>query len=58
MSEDLYTTDLTDTDWHILSPFIPAAKPGGRPRTQNMRMMVNAILYVLRSGCHWRFATA
>src|SRR3954471_13638620 len=54
MSEDLYTTDLTDTDWHILSPFIPAAKPGGRPRTQNMRVIVNAILYVLRSGCHWR----
>ena len=49
-----YSTDLTDTEWNILVPFVPAAKPGGRPRTTDMREVVNAILYSLRSGCQWR----
>ncbi len=49
-----YPTDLTDTEWTILSPFIPAAKPGGRPRTTDMREVVNALFYVLRGGCQWR----
>ena len=49
-----YPTDLTDTEWAILSPLIPAAKPGGRPRTTDLREVVNAIFYVLRGGCQWR----
>ena len=49
-----YPTDLTDTEWTILTPFIPAAKPGGRPRTTDLREVVNAIFYVLRGGCQWR----
>src|SRR5919199_2082456 len=49
-----YPTDLTDTEWTILAPLIPAAKRGGRPRTTDMREVVNAILYSLRSGCQWR----
>lgn len=49
-----YPTDLTDPEWTILLPLIPAAKPGGRPRTTDMREVVNAILYSLRSGCQWR----
>ena len=49
-----YPTDLTDTEWTILSPFMPAAKPGGRPRTTDLREVVNAIFYVLRGGCQWR----
>jgi putative transposase len=49
-----YPTDLTDTEWTILAPLIPAAKLGGRPRTTDMREVVNAILYSLRSGCQWR----
>jgi putative transposase len=49
-----YPTDLTDAQWTILTPFIPAAKPGGRPRTTNIREVVNAIFYVLRGGCQWR----
>src|ERR671939_1059322 len=49
-----YPTDLTDTEWAILLPLIPTAKPGGRPRTTDMREVVNAILYSLRSGCQWR----
>ena len=38
-----YPTDLTDTEWTVLTPLIPAAKPGGRPRTTDMREVVNAI---------------
>ena len=49
-----YPTDLTEAEWTILAPLIPAAKPGGRPRTTDMREVVNAILYNLRSGCQWR----
>jgi|SRR6516165_8998466 transposase len=53
-----YPTDLTDMEWTILAPFIPAAKSGGRPRTTDMREVVNAILYSLRSGCQWRMLPA
>jgi len=49
-----YPTDLTDTEWTVLTSLIPAAKPGGRPRTTDMREVVNAIFYVLRGGCQWR----
>jgi putative transposase len=49
-----YPTDLADPEWAILAPFIPPAKAGGRPRTTDMREVVNAIVYVLRSGCQWR----
>jgi putative transposase len=49
-----YPSDLTDRQWAILAPLIPPAKPGGRPRTTNMRQVINAILYLLRGGCQWR----
>jgi putative transposase len=49
-----YPTDLTDAEWAMLAPFIPPAKAGGRPRTTDMREVVNAIFYMLRSGCQWR----
>jgi len=49
-----YPSDLTDTEWIILEPLIPPPKPGGRPRTVDMREIVNGIFYVLRSGCAWR----
>ena len=49
-----YPTDLTDTQWAVLAPLIPAAKAGGRPRTTDMREVVNAVFYILRSGCQWR----
>jgi putative transposase len=39
---------MTDGEWARLEPLIPAAKPGGRPRTTNMREAINAILYLLR----------
>jgi putative transposase len=49
-----YPSDLTDLEWAILEPLIPEAKAGGRPRTVDMREVMNAILYVLRTGCQWR----
>ena len=49
-----YPTDLTDRQWQIIKLLIPSAKPGGRPRKQNMRSIVNAVFYVVRTGCQWR----
>src|SRR5216683_4858208 len=48
-----YSTDLTDQQWAILEPLIPPAKTGGRPRTVDMREVVNTILYLNRTGCQW-----
>jgi putative transposase len=50
----LYPTDLTDRQWDCIKDLIPSAKPGGRPRTLQMRAVVNAILYLVMSGCQWR----
>lgn len=50
-----YPSDLTDDEWELLAPLIPAAKPGGRPRQTDMRAAMNAILYLLRTGCPWRY---
>src|SRR5712692_232663 len=49
-----YPSDLTDEQWHVLEPMIPPEKHGGRHREVNMREVINAILYVLRTGCPWR----
>jgi putative transposase len=54
MSRKVYPSDLTDVEWLILEPLIPAPSPRGRPREVDMREIINAILYVLRSGCAWR----
>ena len=51
MSRKPYPTDLTDAEWEILKPLIPPAKPGGRPRTVNLREILNGIFYILRGGC-------
>jgi len=49
-----YSTDLTDQEWQRLAPLVPAPKPGGRPAQYPRREIVNAIFYVLRTGCSWR----
>ena len=54
MRRKSYPSDLTDKQWDILAPLLPPAKPGGRPRTVDLREVVDGILYVLRSGCPWR----
>jgi len=48
-----YSTDLTDAQWGLLEPLLPAAKRGGRPRTTPLRAVVNAILYLNRTGIQW-----
>lgn len=48
-----YPTDLTDHQWELLQLSIPDAKPGGRPRSVDLREVVNALLYLNRSGCQW-----
>lgn len=54
MTRKPYPSDLTNKQWEILSPLLPPAKPGGRPRTVDLREVMNGVLYVLRSGCPWR----
>ena len=48
-----YLTDLTDEQWAVLQPLMPRAKPGGRPRKVDMREVINTILSLNRTGCHW-----
>lgn len=50
----LYPSDLTDRQWDCIKELIPPAKPGGRPRTLQMRSVINAILYLTVTGCQWR----
>jgi len=49
-----YPSDLTDEQFAILEPTLPPAKPGGRPREVNLHDIIDAILYVNRTGCQWR----
>ncbi len=49
-----YPSDLTEKEWAILEPLIPPAKPGGHPRTTDIREVINAILYLDRTGSQWR----
>ncbi len=54
MNRTPYPSDLTNAQWERLAPLIPPAKPGGRPRSVNMREVLNALLYWSRTGCQWR----
>src|SRR3954454_22948087 len=54
MQRKSYPSDLTDAQWDVLSPWIPAPRPGGRPRKTDMREVINAIFYLTREGCSWR----
>ena len=49
-----YPTDLTDAEWKYIEPFVPASKRRGRQRVHSPRGILNALFYVLRSGCAWR----
>src|SRR3954451_13261616 len=49
----VYPTDVTDEQWALLEPLIPPAKKGGRPRQVRMRLVLNTIFYLLKSGCQW-----
>ena len=57
MKRRAYPTDLTDAQWALLAPLLPPAKSGpqgGRPRTVNLREVLNGIFYFLKSGGDWR----
>jgi putative transposase len=45
---------LSDDQYRLIEPFLPPAKPGGRPRTTDMRRMLDGLFYVVRTGCQWR----
>jgi len=49
-----YPSDVTNDQWRLIASSIPPPKPGGRPRSNDMREVVNAILYLSRTGCSWR----
>ena len=49
-----YPSDLTDAEWALVEPMIPPAKRGGRRREVNVREVLNAIFYVLSTGCQWQ----
>jgi putative transposase len=55
MRTTYYPSDVTDAQWALIKSLLPPAPAGGRPRKTEMRDVVNAIFYILRTGCQWRF---
>src|SRR5499425_972298 len=49
-----YASDLRDAEWRLIEPYMPAVKRLGRPRETDLRAIVDAILYIARTGCQWR----
>lgn len=49
----VYATDVTDDQWALIEPLIPSAKHGGAPRKVDMRLVVNTIFYLDKTGCQW-----
>jgi putative transposase len=49
-----YPTDLSDAEWFCIEPYLPTPKAPGRPRVHSLREILNAIFYIVRSGCAWR----
>ena len=49
-----YPSDLSDQEWCLIEPLIPPAKCGGNKRHVNVREVVNALMYILSTGCQWR----
>ena len=54
MRTQSYPSDVTDSQWDLIEPHLPVY-PGGRPRKTNLRDVVDAIFYLLRTGCQWRY---
>jgi putative transposase len=54
MRTQSYPSDVSDAQWKLIEPLIPVY-PGGRPRTTDLRDVVDAVFYVLRTGCQWRY---
>jgi transposase len=49
-----YASDLTDAEWRLIEPFMPPVRRLGRPRETDLRAVIDAILYIARTGCQWR----
>lgn len=56
MKRHVYSTDMSDEQWEVLSPLLPTPQSGrtGRPRKYSQRERLNAVFYILRTGCQWR----
>ena len=54
MRTESYPSDVTDGQWALIEPHLPV-HPGGRPRTTDLRDVIDAIFYILRTGCQWRY---
>jgi transposase len=50
-----YPSDLTDDEWGLIAPLIPPAKTGGGKRRTDMRAVMNGVMYILITGCQWRY---
>ena len=50
-----YPSDLTDDEWACVAPLVPPPKPGGGKRRTDMRAVMNAVMYILSTGCQWRY---
>ena len=50
-----YPSDLTEEEWTLVEPLIPPAKHGGRRRRVVVREVINGVMYVLSTGCQWRY---
>ena len=49
-----YPTYLTDAQWELIQSLLPQSKPGGHPRSTDLRIVVNALFYILMGGIAWR----
>ena len=54
MERNPYPSDMTDEQWRLIEPSIPSPKPGGRPRSVDLREVIDGVLYLNRTGCSWR----
>ena len=54
MERKRYPTDLTDEQWDLVRPLLPKAKPGGRPRSVDLRAVLNGVFSVVHGGVPWR----
>jgi putative transposase len=58
LSSQFYPSDLSDAQWELIENLIPKSRRGGRPRTTSVRQVVNAVFYLNRTGCAWRYLPA
>ena len=54
MESTRYPTDLSDDEWRCIGPYLPEHARRGRPRLHGLRPILDAVFYVLKSGCPWR----